>query len=97
MNRSPASWTRSRRNTTLDSKPSSMPFGNSCRHQPPAAAPTVPRAVRVALALSLGALDLEAFRFAHEPPLEQAEAARVLERRGQQSRRPSRCLAELIG
>src|SRR5207244_12162627 len=29
---------RSRRNTTLNSKSSSMPFGNSCRHQPPGAA-----------------------------------------------------------
>jgi hypothetical protein len=52
---------------------------------------------RVALALALGARDLEAFRVAHEPQLEPTEAARVLQRRWQQSRRPSRCLAELIG
>lgn len=51
---------------------------------------------RVALALALGARDLEAFRLAHEPRLEPAEALRVLERRGQEGRRPSRCLAELI-
>src|SRR5438445_7206399 len=38
VKRSPASSTRSKENTTLDSKPSSMPFGNSCRHQPPGAA-----------------------------------------------------------
>ena len=62
-----------------------------------AALATVTPGERVALALSLGARDLEAFRLAHEPPLEPAEAARVLERRGQQSRRPSRCIAELIG
>jgi hypothetical protein len=52
---------------------------------------------RVALALALGARDLEAFRLAHEPPLDPVEAARVLERRRQEGRRPSRCLAELIG
>jgi hypothetical protein len=50
---------------------------------------------RVALALALGARDLEAFRLAHEPPLPPAEAARVLERRRQAGRRPSRCIAEL--
>ena len=58
---------------------------------------TVTPGERVALALALGARDLEAFRLAHEPPLSPAEAARVLEQRRQQSRRPSRCLAELIG
>jgi len=58
---------------------------------------TVTPGERVALALALGARDLEAFRLAHEPPLEPTEAARVLERRRQQSRRPSRCLAALIG
>jgi len=62
-----------------------------------AALATVTPGERVALALSLGARDLEAFRLAHEPPLEPAEAARVLERRRQQGRRPSLCLAELIG
>lgn len=54
-------------------------------------------AERVALALALGARDLEAFRLTHQPPLELAAAARELERRRQQSRRPSRCLEELIG
>jgi len=54
-------------------------------------------AERVALALALGARDLEAFRLAHQPPLELAAAARELERRRQQSRRPSGCLEELIG
>src|SRR5436853_5423572 len=142
MKRSPANWTRSRRSTTLSLKSSSMPFGNSCRRQPPdvvrsafahepagttwggaaatrrrlacysprmrsvadllraeerAALATVTPGERVALALALGARGLEAFCFAHEPPLAPAEATRVLERRRQQSRRPSRCIAELIG
>ena len=52
---------------------------------------------RVALALALGARDLEAFRLAQQPPLEPAAAARELERRRQQGRRPSRCIEELIG
>lgn len=52
---------------------------------------------RVALALALGARDLERFRLAHDPPLAPAEAARILERRRQSSRRPSRCIEELIG
>src|SRR5438093_341526 len=46
-----------------------------------AALATVTPGERVALAVALGARDLEAFRLAHEPPLEPAEAARVLERR----------------
>ena len=54
-------------------------------------------AARVALALALGARDLEVFRLAHEPRLEPREAAQVLERRRLQGRRPSRCLEELIG
>jgi hypothetical protein len=54
-------------------------------------------AARVALALRLGARDLEAFRLAHDPPLERAAADRVLRRRRQRGRRPSRCLQELIG
>jgi len=52
---------------------------------------------RVRLALRLGARDLESFRLAQSPPLEAAEADRVLRRRRQQARRPSRCLQELIG
>lgn len=51
---------------------------------------------RVALALALGRRDLEAFRLAHEPSLEAAEAARRLQRRRQAGRRPSRCLQELL-
>jgi hypothetical protein len=62
-----------------------------------AALVTATPAERVALALAFGARDLEAFRMAHEPPLEPADAARMLERRRQRSRRQSRCLAELIG
>jgi len=54
-------------------------------------------AERVALALALGARDLEAFRAAQSPPLDPAEAARVLERRRQAGRRRSRCIEELIG
>jgi len=54
-------------------------------------------AERVALALALGARDLEAFRAAQSPPLEPAEAARELERRRQAGRRRSRCIEELIG
>jgi len=52
---------------------------------------------RVTLALRLGARDLESFRLAQNPPLEAAEADRVLRRRRQQARRPSRCVQELIG
>ncbi len=52
---------------------------------------------RVALALALGARDLEAFRGAQRPPLGPVEAARTLERRRQAGRRPSRCLEEIIG
>ena len=52
---------------------------------------------RVKLALRLGARDLESFRLAQSPPLDAAEADRVLRRRRQQARRPSRCVQELIG
>jgi hypothetical protein len=58
---------------------------------------TVSPARRVALALSLGARDLDAFRLAQSPPLDPAEADRILRRRRQQARRPSRCLRELVG
>ena len=51
----------------------------------------------VALALRLGERDLEAFRLAHEPPLERDEARRRLERQRQHGRRRSRCVEELIG
>jgi hypothetical protein len=52
---------------------------------------------RVTLALRLGARDLESFRLAQSPALDAAGADRVLRRRRQQARRPSRCLQELIG
>lgn len=52
---------------------------------------------RVALALALGARDLESFRLAHQPALGSEEAARVLERRRQATRRHSRAIEELIG
>jgi hypothetical protein len=52
---------------------------------------------RVALALALGAGDLEAFRLAQDPPLEPEGAMAVLERRRQAGRRPSRCIEEIIG
>jgi len=54
-------------------------------------------AERVRLALRLGARDLETFRLAHDPPLAAPDAVRVLRRRRQQGRRPSRCLQESIG
>ncbi len=54
-------------------------------------------AERVALALRLGARDLETFRLAHDPPLDRDTADRVLRRRRQEGRRRSRCLEELIG
>ena len=54
-------------------------------------------AERVALALSLGERDLEAFRSAQHPTLSRSEAIRVLERRRQAGRRPAGCLAALIG
>jgi hypothetical protein len=52
---------------------------------------------RVRLALALGARDLEAFRLAHDPPPELAEAVRRLERQRQRGRRRCRCIEELIG
>jgi len=54
-------------------------------------------AERVRLALQLGERDLEAFRLAHNPPLERVEAIRLLERRRQEGRRPSRCVQDMIG
>jgi hypothetical protein len=54
-------------------------------------------AERVALALRLGARDLETFRLAHDPPLDPDTADRLLRRRRQEGRRRSRCLEELIG
>jgi hypothetical protein len=52
---------------------------------------------RVALALRLGARDLESFRLAAIPSQTVAEARRTLEQRRQSRRRRSRCLAEAIG
>jgi len=52
---------------------------------------------RVALALRLGARDLEAFRLPQSPPAAPDDADRLLRRRRQQGRRLSRCLRELIG
>jgi hypothetical protein len=52
-------------------------------------------AQRVALALALGDRDLEAFRLAGN--FDSEEAARLLGRRRQAGRRPSRCLSELVG
>ena len=54
-------------------------------------------AERLALALRLGARDLETFRLAHDPPLDHDTADRLLRRRRQAGRRPSGCLEELIG
>jgi hypothetical protein len=58
---------------------------------------TLARAARVALELRLGARDLEGYRLAQRPPLSPADADRLLRRRRQRGRRPSRCLQELIG
>jgi hypothetical protein len=58
------------------------------------AAAAMTPAERVALALRLGARDLETFRLSHVPPLDVAEARRRLRRQRQQGRRPSRCLQE---
>jgi hypothetical protein len=52
---------------------------------------------RVALALALGARDVEAFRRASNPPPSQADAARLIERRRQAGRRPSPCAADPTG
>ena len=52
---------------------------------------------RVALALAVGARDLELFRQAQYPPLSPDEAARILERRRQAGRRRSRAVEDLIG
>jgi hypothetical protein len=54
-------------------------------------------AERVALALRLGARDLETFRLAHDPPLGVDEARRLLRRQRQEGRLPSRCLREPAG
>jgi hypothetical protein len=54
-------------------------------------------AERVRLAFDLGDRGLDAFRLAHDPPLDRASAARVLERRRQAGRRACRCIEELIG
>jgi hypothetical protein len=54
-------------------------------------------AARVRLALELGDRGLDTFRLAHDPPLDRAAAARVLEQRRQASRRACRCLEEIIG
>ena len=54
-------------------------------------------AERVALALRLGARDLETFRLAHDPPLTVEEARRRLRRQRQLGRLPSRCLQEPPG
>lgn len=51
-------------------------------------------AERVALALRLGARDLETFRLAHDPPLSVEEARRRLRHQRQRGRLPSRCLQE---
>ena len=52
---------------------------------------------RVALALTLGRRDLDAFRLAQQPPLSVDDATRILARRRQAGRRRSTCLEELIG
>jgi hypothetical protein len=54
-------------------------------------------AERVALALSLGERDLDAFGASQRPPLPREEAMRILERRRQAGRRPSGCITALIG
>jgi hypothetical protein len=52
-------------------------------------------AARLSLALALGRRDLETFRAVRG--LDAATASRLLERRRQSARRPSACLAALIG
>ena len=52
---------------------------------------------RVALALQLGARDLDAYRLTRVPPLSTDHADRLLRRQRQRGRRPSRCVQELIG
>jgi hypothetical protein len=50
---------------------------------------------RIALALRLGEEGVERFRLAHG--LDRETAIRILERRRQAGRRPSKCMSELIG
>jgi len=50
---------------------------------------------RIALALQLGERDLELF--CRTQGLERAAAVRILRRRRQAGRRPSRCMTEIIG
>ena len=52
---------------------------------------------RLRLAFDLRDRSLDAFRLAHDPPLDRATAARVLQRRRQAGRRACRCLEEIIG
>lgn len=67
------------------------------RAEDQAAVHALPVSSRIALALALGARDLESFRLAQDPPLDPAVAARILDRRRQAGRRASRCIEELIG
>jgi len=50
---------------------------------------------RIALALRLGDEDLELF--CRTQGLDRSEAIRILQRRRQAGRRPSRCMTEIIG
>ena len=52
---------------------------------------------RVALALALGARDLDAFCLAQNPPLDPKRGVAVLERQRQAGRRRSRSIEETIG
>jgi hypothetical protein len=54
-------------------------------------------AERVALALTLGARDVETLRKAHRPPLSREEAVRLIERQRQSGRRDSACMRAVIG
>jgi len=55
----------------------------------------LPVAERIALALRLGEEGVERFRRAHD--LDRETAIRLLERRRQAGRTPSKCMSELIG
>jgi hypothetical protein len=70
---------------------------DALRHEDREAHAALTLAERVALALRLGARDLDTFRLTQDPPLSPADADRLLRRRRLRGRRPSRCLQELIG
>ncbi|MBI1736840.1 MAG: hypothetical protein HYR51_16860 [Candidatus Rokubacteria bacterium] len=70
---------------------------DALRREDRAALSRLTPAERVALALALGARDIELFRKSQTPVPMPAEALRTIERRRQAGRRPSACMRDIIG